>query len=267
MLRASGSLREGLVVEACRGTRCEAWVRFPSRPYRTFVEARVSPSGRFFYVWSRPDRGAREIDVFAVPSREAQLANRHGHWSPGAGGELSWVAGDRLWHVWRCGAGCSVAQLYTTTGATLLSLTGTDIERSEDGRFAVVATRSEGVLVDLVRATLRPHRGPPGLSYVRGSLRWTDDHAELSFEPASHDDNDRVDGTRTLHIIPATRGAFPARSSRSAATFTTPQGASPTAPMTHPATPTAPVTPLPRPTHSPPRRMLRAAMQVTPPSR
>jgi hypothetical protein len=58
-LRAAGSLRDGLVVEGCRGARCEAWVRFPARPYRAFVEARVSPTGRFFYVWSRPDGGAR----------------------------------------------------------------------------------------------------------------------------------------------------------------------------------------------------------------
>jgi hypothetical protein len=105
-LREAGSLRDGLVVEGCRGARCDPWVRFPARPYRDFIEARVSPSGRFFFVWTRPDGGPREVDVFAVPTREAQLANRRGHWSPGAGGELEWVAGDRLWHAWRCGADC-----------------------------------------------------------------------------------------------------------------------------------------------------------------
>ncbi len=211
-LRPAGSLREGLVVEGCRGARCEPWVRFPARPYRSFIDARVSPSGRFFYVWSRPDGGAREVDGFAVPTREAQLANRRGHWSPGAGGELAWVAGDHLWHAWRCGSNCGVAQLYSVTGATLLSLTGADVERSRDGRFAVAATRTEGVLVDLARATMRTHRGPGGsFRYDNGSLAWADGHAALAFTAPG--DTIEIPETRTLRIpLPeaaATRG--PAR--------------------------------------------------------
>ncbi len=247
-LRERGSLREGLVVEGCRGARCEPWVRFPPRPYRAFIDARMSPSGRFFYVWTRPDGGSREVDVFATPTREAQLANRRGHWSPGAGGALDWVAGDRLWHAWRCGSDCGVAQLYSVTGATLLSLTGTDVARSEDGRFAVVATRSEGVLVDLARATLRTHRGPAGLSYVHGSLAWSADHAELAFEPASHDDNDRVDGGRSLRIpVPAATPAQTATPAQVATPARTAAPARPTAPARRPA--------------------LRAAVRVTRPSR
>ncbi len=242
-LRERGSLRDGLVVEGCRGARCEPWVRFPPRPYRAFIDARVSPSGRFFYVWTRPDGGSREVDVFATPTREAQLANRRGHWSPGAGGALDWVAGDRLWHAWRCGSDCGVAQLYSVTGATLLSLTGEDVERSRDGRFAVVATRSEGVLVDLARATMRTHRGPEGsFRYVNGSLAWADGHAALGFT-APGDDNERAE-TRTLRIpVPeaAPTTAAPPRSAVGAA-------------------PARPATPARRPA-------LRAAVRATRPSR
>lgn len=250
-LRERGSLREGLVVEGCRGPRCEPWVRFPPRPYRAFIDARLSPSGRFFYVWTRPDGRSREVDVFATPTREAQLANRRGHWSPGSGGELDWVAGDRLWHAWRCGSDCGVAQLYSVTGATLLSLTGEDVERSRDGRFAVVATRSEGVLVDLARASLRTVRGPEGLTYVNGSLAWAADHAELAFEPASHDDNERADGGRTLRIpVPNATVAHVA----------TPAPAVTPARVAAPARVTRPAAPARRPA-------LRAAVRATRPSR
>jgi len=252
-LRERGSLREGLVVEGCRGPRCDPWVRFPPRPYRAFIDARMSPSGRFFYVWTRPDGGSREVDVFATPTREAQLANRRGHWSPGAGGALDWVAGDRLWHAWRCGSDCGVAQLYSVTGATLLSLTGEDVERSRDGRYAVVATRSEGVLVDLARATLRPYRGPAGFRYDNGSLAWADDHAALTFEET---DLKEIPETRTLHIpLP---GAVPTTAVPTRPTV----GVAPE----HPVAPARVATParIAAPARRP---ALRAALRATRPSR
>ncbi len=180
--RSVPSLREGMRVEACASPdRCETWVQFAPRPYRTFVEARMAPSGRFFYVWSRPDGRPREVDVFATPRREGQLAQRRGHWSPGAGGDLVWVTRDRLWHRWGCGSACNIAQLYDVYGTTLASFVGQDAEVSPDGRFAVIADAGEGTLLDLTQTTTRSFRGPEGLRYA-WDVDWTDHDVSVWFD-------------------------------------------------------------------------------------
>ncbi|MFO0652514.1 MAG: hypothetical protein U0326_40225 [Polyangiales bacterium] len=197
--RAVPSLREGMRVEACASPdRCETWVQFAPRPYRTFVEARMAPSGRFFYVWSRPDGRPREVDVFATPRREGQLAQRRGHWSPGAGGDLVWVTRDRLWHRWGCGSACNIAQLYDVYGTTLASFVGQDAEVSPDGRFAVIADAGEGTLLDLNQATTRSFRGPDGLRYA-WDVDWTDHDVTVWFDD---DDTDSrgAESRRAVHL-------------------------------------------------------------------
>ncbi len=197
--RSVPSLREGMRVEACASPdRCETWVQFAPRPYRTFVEARMAPSGRFFYVWSRPDGRPREVDVFATPRREGQLAQRRGHWSPGAGGDLVWVTRDRLWHRWGCGAACNIAQLYDVYGTTLASFVGQDAEVSPDGRFAVIADAGEGTLLDLNQATTRSFRGPDGLRYA-WDVDWTDHEVTVWFDD---DDTDSrgAESRRAVHL-------------------------------------------------------------------
>lgn len=221
--RAVPSLRDGMRVEACATPeRCETWVQFPARPYRTFIEARMAPSGRFFYVWSKPDGRPREVDVFATPRREAQLAQRRGHWSPGAGGDLVWVTRDRLWHRWGCGAACNIAQLYDVYGTTLASFVGQDAELSPDGRFAVIAGAGEGTLLDLSQATTRSFHGPDGLRYA-WDVDWTERDVAVWFDD---DDTD-------------SRGA----ESRRAVRLSIGPGAPATAPSdADPAAPTRPVT-------------------------
>ncbi len=201
---AHPSLREGLRVDACpTPDRCETWVRFAARPYRTFVEAQMAPSGRFFYVWSKPDGRSREVDVFATPRRGAQLAQRRGHWSPGAGGELTWVTRDRLWHRWSCGSTCSIAQLYDVYGTTLASFVGQDAEVSPNGRFAIVADRGEGTLLDLEQATTRSFHGPDHMSYA-WDVDWTERDVSIWFE--DEDDDARPNDARRavqLTLAPA----------------------------------------------------------------
>lgn len=193
-LRARASLRHGLSIEGCTTARdCRAWVRFPRRPYREFVAAAWSPAAEHFYVWSRPDGGAREVDVFEAP-RDGALARRVGHWVPGAGGELRWVGADRLWHVWGCGAACLVAALYNAAGATLVLAHGAGVDVSADGHHAVVAggNAAAGVVIDIDRGTTRPFGlhanarcdGFPSISWQRGDVT-------VSFAPP--DDADDVD--------------------------------------------------------------------------
>lgn len=223
---AHPSLRDGLRVEACSAPgRCETWVQFAARPYRTFVGARMAPSGRFFYVWSKPDGRPREVDVFATPRREGQLAQRRGHWSPGAGGDLVWVARDRLWHRWGCGAACNIAQLYDVYGTTLASFVGQDAEASPDGRFAVIASEGEGTLLDLAQTTTRSFRAPEGLSFA-WDIDWTDRDVAVWFD----DDNTDPHGSESRRAVrlPITASATPAVEPA--------QPARPTRPMTVPPT-------------------------------
>ncbi len=188
-LRARGSLRDGLRVEACEGSACTTWVRFAALPYRSFVEASFSPSGRFFYVWSKPDETPREIDVFAVPARRGAQPERVGHWAPGTGGSLEWTAGDHLWHVWGCGAACQMGALYGRDGTVLVDAVGLAVERSPDGRRAlsVDGNHRGGVLIDLTRGTQRTFESPAEMSYD-SDVRWRPDGVSVRFASGEADD-------------------------------------------------------------------------------
>ena len=64
------------------------------------------------------------MEVFERPHAQGATASRLGRWTPGFGGALRWVAGERLWHSWGCGTSCMQARLYDRSGATLLSAGG-----------------------------------------------------------------------------------------------------------------------------------------------
>lgn len=197
---ARPSLREGLRVDACSAPdRCTTWVQFAPRPYRTFVEARMAPSGRFFYVWSKPDGRPREVDVFATPRREAQLAQRRGHWSPGAGGELEWVTRDRLFHRWGCGAACNVTQLYDVYGTTLASFVGQDVELSPDRRYAVIASEREGTLLDLGQVTMRSFHGNEHERFA-WDVDWSSQRVSIWFEDEERTDARGAELRRVVNL-------------------------------------------------------------------
>lgn len=147
-LRARGSLRTGLRIDHCASPNaCEPWVQYPPAPARSAVEVRASSSGRYFYVWSTPDRRRREVDVYERPRAPGGAAVRVGHWAPGFGGELRWTPGDRLFHTWGCGTSCVNGNLYDVRGATLRSVVGSAIWTSADGRHAAVANHGGDVVV------------------------------------------------------------------------------------------------------------------------
>jgi hypothetical protein len=109
---------------------------------------RASLSGRYFYVWSTPDRRRREVDVFERPRAPGVDAVRVGHWVPGFGGELRWTPGERLFHTWGCGTQCMNGNLYDVHGTTLHSVAGSAAYTSDDGRYAAIA--NHGGDVDVV---------------------------------------------------------------------------------------------------------------------
>ncbi len=116
---------------------CVEWVRFPVKPPRMMVEASASPSGRYFYLWSRADGHARELDVYETPT--AGPARRSSHAVPGAGGHLGWVAGDRLFHWWGCGTGCAMVEVRDVLGRVLVSTGGAWVEEEATHTRAAVA--------------------------------------------------------------------------------------------------------------------------------
>ncbi len=155
-LRANGTYATGLRVELCAASGpCQTLVRYPTQPPRSIQAVEVSPSGRHFFVWSTPDRHARELDVY---ERTNSGVTRVARWSPGFGGELRWVEGDRLWHSWGCGTSCVTGQLYDTQGRTLFSEpAAAALWESADHRFAAIAFHG-GAVVVLRFATLRTTR-------------------------------------------------------------------------------------------------------------
>ncbi len=247
---ARPSLREGLRVDACSTPeRCTTWVQFAPRPYRTFVEARMAPSGRFFYVWSKPDGRPREVDVFATPRREAQLAQRRGHWSPGAGGELEWVTRDRLFHRWGCGTNCSVTQLYDVYGTTLASFVGEDVELSPDRRYAVIASEREGTLLDLGQVTMRSFHGSEHERFA-WDVDWSAQRVSIWFEDQDRTDARGAELRRVVNLAldpaPSTQTPVAPASAAPRAPAVAPrtvavQAPRATQPVARPATPRAPV--------------------------
>ena len=107
----------------------------------------ASLSGRYFYVWSTPDRRRREIDVFERPRAPGVAAVRVGHWAPGFGGGLRWTPGERLFHEWGCGTNCMNGNLYDVRGTTLRSFVGSAAWTSDDGRYAAIANAAGDVEV------------------------------------------------------------------------------------------------------------------------
>src|SRR5262245_58077449 len=147
-LRLVPQTRSGrLGVEGCTASRdCAEWVRFPATPPRSLVETRFSRSGAHFYVWSKADGHPRDLDVFETPSAGQAPARRAWHRVPGAGGELHWLEGERLWHDWGCGTSCVIAQL-TDLNGRVVTEQGSWAEVSHDARRALVADYGGSVVL------------------------------------------------------------------------------------------------------------------------
>lgn len=163
-----------LRVDGCVGTHpCTEWVRYLAKPPRVMVEATPSPSGLHFFLWSRADGHARELDVFAVPT--SGVAARTAHVVPGAGGRLVWVDGDRLFHHWGCGTGCAEVRLRDVRGRVLVEASGAWVEVDGTARAVVVEHGGHTVWMDFARGTgwesppVPGHLFPTAVAWEQGS--------------------------------------------------------------------------------------------------
>lgn len=158
-LQVRGTYLTGLRVETCAPSgACSELVRYPTQPPRTIHAVALSPSGRYFFVWSSPDRHARELEVFEVTSAGA---TRLAQWSPGFGGDLRWVEGDRLLHSWGCGTACVNGVVYDVRGRQVFSEPAAAwFSTSPDGRVAAFAFHG-GAVVLLRLATMQTRRIAP----------------------------------------------------------------------------------------------------------
>lgn len=95
-------------------------------------------------MWSRVEGSARELAFFRVPTRTGASAERVGRLVPGMGGELTWLPGERVLHVWGCGSGCRGVRVYALDGKTLFDGTASMHQTSKDG--SVVTADAEGVV-------------------------------------------------------------------------------------------------------------------------
>lgn len=180
-LRVRGTYLTGLRVEDCAASgRCSVLVRYPLQPARTINEVEASPSGRYFFVWSTPDRRSRELEVFEITSvGPARLAR----WSPGFGGELRWVDGDHLFHSWGCGTSCVNGVVYDVRGHTALSEgPAAWLSESPDHRYAAFAYYGGAVVV--VRfANLQERRVPDSATALFPTdIRWRNGSVRVQFD-------------------------------------------------------------------------------------
>ena len=155
----------------------------------------MSPTGRTFLVWSRVEGHSRELDFFRTPTVVGAAAVRTGHLVPGVGGELTWLPGERVLHVWGCGTSCQGVRVYGRNGKVLFDADGMLHEHAKDGS---VATTIYGGIVRFFDATTGrtmvfagdPRAGTPLDLRVEGSqhvsVRFTDARDEA-------DDARRVD--------------------------------------------------------------------------
>ncbi len=188
-LRARGTLATGARVDACTSpAQCETWVRYPARPSRTIHAVEASSSGRFFFVWSTPDGGSRELDVYERPGRAGAAATHVSGWVPGFGGAMRWVAGDRLWHSWGCGTACVNARLHDVRGVVLFRTSGASaLWDSPDGRASVAATHS-GIVEVVNFATARTTTvGPTPPALFPIDLVWRASEVRVRFHTAGSD--------------------------------------------------------------------------------
>jgi len=191
-------------VEACDGTgACADWVRYPAAPPRVIVEVGPSRTGEWFFVWSKPDRKMRQLDLYRAPilgwprSLPGEgLATRIAHLEPGFGGSLQWLESDVLFHVWGCGTGCSSARVYDLTGTTRFEETADFIDVSKDAR-RVVAVRTSGDVILFDGRTLgRFEYHGPSFSSPTDDARFRGDGVDLAL------------GTDTLHCDPVPKGGL-----------------------------------------------------------
>lgn len=135
VFRTRGGGLKALSVDRCDGASCTEWVGYPSRPPRAAVQTGMSRSSKHFFVWSRADGQARDLDIFESPTSVSRgHAHQTAHVQPGFGGELTWLEQDRLWHVWGCGTECVGAQLYDESGVLQFSGAGSLADASHDGK-------------------------------------------------------------------------------------------------------------------------------------
>lgn len=200
-----------LRVEGCVGSApCAEWVRFPTKPPRAMVQADVAPSGRHFFLWTRADGHARELDVYEVPT--SGKARRTAHMVPGAGGLLRWVDGDRLFHHWGCGTGCAEVRVRDTHGAILVATDGAWIEEDGTARAAVVGHGGDATWIEFVTGTGWTGPKVPGLLFP-SAVRWEPGALRITHETSTGGEVVRLcrqslsgaptGPKRTLHCVPA----------------------------------------------------------------
>lgn len=167
-LVSHGGIHTPLVIQACRSKHsCTEWVRYRGEPPRAVVEMRVSLSGRYFYVWSKADGKARNLDFFRVP-RAGRRARRLAHLTPGFGGDLHWLVGDFLWQGWGCGAPCVNGLLYNRSGRILFQEVGSEEFVAPDARRVAVLDWSGKVVlirIDHARAARFEFQSKPNLGF------------------------------------------------------------------------------------------------------
>ncbi len=201
-------LGKPVIVDGCtRDAGCREWARFSLEPPRAVIDVQLSPSGEHFFVWSRPDGHARELDLFETPSASHATALPIGHVTPGFGGELRWVSGDRLWHWWGCGTSCIVAQLRDATGAIRVTQSGSLVETAPDATRAVVADYGGAVVwVDFVTGTSFTV-GPSGSLLFPTGVTFEKDAVRVAYETSS--------GTVTLDCSIVASSGFACRTAPS----------------------------------------------------
>ncbi|MGZ3475566.1 MAG: hypothetical protein ACXVCJ_13825 [Polyangiales bacterium] len=148
------------IVEGCEGpSPCAEWVRYPPSPPRTFVDVRASRTSKHFFVWTKPDGKKRTLEIFATPGTSS-AATRVAHLEPGFGGDLTWLEGDLLLHVWGCGTNCASVRVYHTTGGKLFEEGGVELVEADDRRV-VTANGAFVTLYDVVGRTRFVHEAKP----------------------------------------------------------------------------------------------------------
>jgi hypothetical protein len=99
-----------------------------SRP-QLFSGMGISADGRWAYVWHHA-RPPRVLSIYDLSSLK-----RVASFSPGYGGELQWLEGNRILHYWGAGAACVMYAVYDVQGKTVLKGTTSGWDLAPGGTY------------------------------------------------------------------------------------------------------------------------------------
>jgi hypothetical protein len=71
-------------------------------------ECKISDNNNYIFVWHKP-KEAKKLILSIYDVNNNKLIKEI---IPGYGGEIIWLPGDRLFHLWGCGSNCYVFNLY-----------------------------------------------------------------------------------------------------------------------------------------------------------